>query len=110
MPAAGNGIPAALPEAPDRADRCLLRARCGACARRASWRGVCPGVASAPASLRGCKACARCAGNMARELWVKKASVALLADVEHSVLESAATPFECGVGGCKTVLHSEAGE
>ena len=46
---------------------------------------------------------------MARELWVKKASVPILAEVEHSELEGTAEAFECDVGGCKTLLRSFAG-
>jgi hypothetical protein len=45
---------------------------------------------------------------MARELWVKQASVSLLADVQLSEVEDDREQFECGVGGCKMLLRSNA--
>ena len=38
-------------------------------------------------------------GNMARELWVKKASVPLLAVVELDELVDDDASFQCGIGG-----------
>jgi hypothetical protein len=46
---------------------------------------------------------------MARELWVKKASVPLLAEVELCDLDGPEESIVCGVGGCKAVLRSSAG-
>ena len=48
-------------------------------------------------------------GNMARELWVKKASVPLLAELEACDLDGPEESFVCGVGGCKAVFRSNAG-
>jgi len=45
---------------------------------------------------------------MARELWVKQASVSLLSDVQLSEVEDDSEQFECGVGGCKMLLRSNA--